>query len=137
MSWKDKPVLNKSEPLYEVYENFLYPIIKEMEGDGLPLDQKLNLAFGYGYRVIQEYRIVADIKQMPGVLADSLKDVNDGKILRRSFAAGDWRLLLRWDQRTPDLVEIEVFYGWNTKKSYIFLLTPTEFKGILDYIEIE
>ncbi len=140
-----------SRELAEIAEYFFKPLLRVLkdpleehgrmsEGtktstleDGRSDQECIDIIFGAKYRdIVPAYAL--KVFTMPGVLhaEGGIRGAKKGTIIDHHVKAGA-KLLVRIDERTPDLIDVELMVG--NFSSRMFSLTNSEYKSIISKIK--
>lgn len=116
----------------ELYRLFLRPLLGSIGTDeNANIWRVLRIFFGEDYRTVKEFRVVKPISKIPGdYMHRGGRKLPYGAPLVTAHAG--WRVMIRIDERIPSEIHAEFYKSWDYNKSYVFVLTPEQYRTILE-----
>lgn len=117
----------------EILKTYFLPLVRELKSNNeITFTQALKYLLGDKTRRIDIYKIDKPIGKFPGLFALAGARFCEGRGLRQ--VGTDWYLFARFDERAPDIIDVELFKKFEDEISYSYRLTPGEFRSIVDNI---
>lgn len=148
-----KPTLSNIGNTYElnsIKNGFIKPLLKFMmqavdrhqlagaaatEHTSTPLKEMLETIFGTKYRDIVPCYTTKAFK-MPGLLWGTAGRADaDAPSLEASKVQLKAPCFVRIDERTPNVIDVEVMGSWNGRESRMFTLTNLEYRSIRPFLK--